>query len=70
MQQAAERCREIREHGDKMIAVAPDSASTCAREYWMWGAIGNARQHVLPALFDVVAICGEGGARLRENIER
>ena len=51
-------------------AVAPDDACAIgARCNVHMGAVYQARQHAL-AEFSPVAACGEGGAYLRENIQR
>ena len=58
------------QHCLNAVAVAPDDTSVAyLRNQHTVAAIHYARQHAMPD-FDPVQTCGEGGARLRETVER
>ena len=52
------------------MAAAPDATSSVVVSSWCaWMALACQRQHALPA-FSFEALCGEGGALLRDTIEK
>ena len=62
--------KEVLTHFDKAAFVAPDDESRLVMSlYANFGSSGSSRHHALPE-FDPVSTFGEGGARLRETIER
>eukprot|EP00966_Prymnesium_polylepis_P331858 7387424-Prymnesium_polylepis.1 len=68
--QAGALWKDYREAYLQASACATDAGyASVLSSYWMLGVVNTTRQHVLPD-FDAVAICGAGGARIRESIDR
>ena len=68
---AAHGCwQQMAQHALSAAAAAPDAATAAvAWGYWSFGLLACPRKHRLPH-FDPVVACGEGGERLRDNIDR
>ena len=61
---------EHAEHDLKAVAAAPDQASAMAmRSMYSWAYVAQPRMHAL-STFSPVSAFGEGGARLRDTVER